>query len=271
SIDGNTNLQLIIQNSSRSDTAFIIQDEIINLPQGHYRLILNSFGYIPQIFDINLIENRELSANLLYEHIIWEENPLGIWNFASDTEALLIPLSNITSGTSLIIEMHFNYELEWGYDYFIIDYINVGDTTEIMKFTGDNYKYYVEYIPFVIPEGHFDGTLYLHLDKDDTWKNKYRGVEVDYIKVIKGSEIPLANAPGVLEVLPDKFHLYQNYPNPFNPSTSINFSVPSMALVSISIYNIRGEFIEQLVNDIYQPGNYSVNLHAAEYASGIYL
>ena len=79
------------------------------------------------------------------------------------------------------------------------------------------------------------------LDKDDTWKNKYRGVEVDYIKIIKGSGIPLANAPGVLEVLPDKFHLYQNYPNPFNPSTNINFLVPSMALVSISIYNIRGE------------------------------
>ena len=109
-----------------------------------------------------------------------------------------------------------------------------------MKFTGDNYEYYTEYIPFTIPEGHSGGNLYLHLDQDDTWVNKYRGVEIDYIKIIKGSEIYMANIIDFSDALPGKFQLYQNYPNPFNPSTHINFYVPHLSPVSISIFNIRG-------------------------------
>ena len=168
----------------------------------------------------------------------------------------------------MIIEMNFKYELEWDYDYFIIDYIDANETTEIMKFTGDHYEYYTEYIPFTIPEGHSNGSLHLHLDADNTIN--YRGVEFDYIKVMKGSEIPLAIPIDIPNALPSKFQLQQNYPNPFNPTTNIQFSVPNLSPVSISIYNVRGEFIEYLVNDVYEPGNYTMHLDAGDYSSGIY-
>ena len=69
----------------------------------------------------------------------------------------------------------------------------------------------------------------------------------------------------------ENFILYQNYPNPFNPTTTINFSVPHLSTVSIFIFNIRGEFIEEVINDIYDPGNYTVRLNADRYANGIYL
>ena len=72
-------------------------------------------------------------------------------------------------------------------------------------------------------------------------------------------------------MLPDNFTLEQNYPNPFNPTTQINFYVPHLSPVSISIYNIRGELIEELVDNIYKPGHYTTHLDAREYASGIYL
>ena len=50
----------------------------------------------------------------------------------------------------------------------------------------------------------------------------------------------------------------------------IEFSVPNLSPVSISIYNVRGEFIEYLVNGVYEPGNYTMHLDAGDYSSGIY-
>jgi hypothetical protein len=98
----------------------------------------------------------------------------------------------------------------------------------------------------------------------------YRGVEFEYIKVMKGSEIPLGIPIDIPNTLPSEFQLQQNYPNPFNPTTNIQFSVPNLSPVSISIFNVRGEFIEYLVNDIYAPGNYTMHMDAGDYSSGIY-
>ena len=66
-------------------------------------------------------------------------NSSGTWKSNIDGTEITIPFEDITPGDSLIIEMFFRYELEWDYDYFIIDYINANETTEIKKFTGDNY------------------------------------------------------------------------------------------------------------------------------------
>ena len=71
-------------------------------------------------------------------------------------------------------------------------------------------------------------------------------------------------------ILPDHFTLQQNYPNPFNPRTSINFSVPYISSISISVFDIQGKFIEKLVDDLYEPGNYATYLDADDYSSGIY-
>ena len=107
--------------------------------------------------------------------------------------------------------------------------------------------------------------------KDNSWGNKYRGVEIDYIKIIKGSEFYMKSTVDLSDAFPDQFQLHQNYPNPFNPSTDINFFVPHLSPVSISIYNIKGELIEKLVDDIFKPGHHTAHLDAKEYASGIYL
>jgi len=60
--------------------------------------------------------------------------------------------------------------------------------------------------------------------------------------------------------IPDEFQLYQNYPNPFNPSTTIGFDVPSgKTLVRLEIYNILGQRVKTLVNDVYTAGRYKVS------------
>jgi len=75
--------------------------------------------------------------------------------------------------------------------------------------------------------------------------------------------------------VPDKFMLHQNYPNPFNPTTNIKFDIAKTGLVNIRVFDILGREIATLVNDILQPGFYSVPFSAGEstnngLASGIY-
>jgi photosystem II stability/assembly factor-like uncharacterized protein len=65
--------------------------------------------------------------------------------------------------------------------------------------------------------------------------------------------------------------LDQNYPNPFNPSTTIRFSIPEQANVSLIVYDILGRKIAELIDEQLQAGEYSQLFNAAGLASGIYL
>jgi len=71
--------------------------------------------------------------------------------------------------------------------------------------------------------------------------------------------------------LPNDFKLTQNYPNPFNPSTTISFSLPSSQIVKIKVYNLLGEQVADLSNQIYSAGLNEVNFNANELASGVYI
>jgi len=71
-------------------------------------------------------------------------------------------------------------------------------------------------------------------------------------------------------IKPLNYSLEQNYPNPFNPSTTIRFSIPSSAFVTLKIYDLLGQEIETLVEGLKQPGNYSIEFNAKKLASGIY-
>lgn len=73
------------------------------------------------------------------------------------------------------------------------------------------------------------------------------------------------------ENLPLSYSLFQNYPNPFNPSTRISFSIPNSEYVELIIYNMIGEEIEKLVNDILPAGEYNINFNAVKLPSGIYI
>ncbi|MCF7912548.1 MAG: C10 family peptidase [Candidatus Cloacimonetes bacterium] len=69
--------------------------------------------------------------------------------------------------------------------------------------------------------------------------------------------------------------LQQNYPNPFNPETTISFSLPTADFASLNIYNIKGEKIATLADEILTAGEHNYIWHgiddnAAPVATGIY-
>jgi hypothetical protein len=67
-----------------------------------------------------------------------------------------------------------------------------------------------------------------------------------------------------------------NYPNPFNPETTITFSVPqTSSFVTLSIYNIKGQKVKKLVNEVLPAGKHSVVWNGtddndSQVGSGIY-
>lgn len=69
---------------------------------------------------------------------------------------------------------------------------------------------------------------------------------------------------------PNKFNLSQNYPNPFNPVTKIKFANPVDASVKLSIYNITGEKVKDVVNKFYNSGNHEVTFDGRDLNSGVY-
>lgn len=72
------------------------------------------------------------------------------------------------------------------------------------------------------------------------------------------------------EQLPVKFELGQNYPNPFNPVTTIKYSVPKQAFVTLKIYDLLGREVKTLVNENRSAGTYEVEFNAFHLASGVY-
>ncbi len=69
---------------------------------------------------------------------------------------------------------------------------------------------------------------------------------------------------------PFNYTLYQNYPNPFNQNTTIQFSLPKMSPVKLSILNSLGMEIEVLMNQVLPSGNYHTQWVPHSKANGIY-
>ncbi|MFC1683223.1 T9SS type A sorting domain-containing protein [Candidatus Zixiibacteriota bacterium] len=70
--------------------------------------------------------------------------------------------------------------------------------------------------------------------------------------------------------VPGAYALNQNYPNPFNPNTEISYAIPAEAHVSLTIYNLLGQEITTLVDEVKEAGQHAISWNAAGNASGVY-
>ncbi len=70
--------------------------------------------------------------------------------------------------------------------------------------------------------------------------------------------------------VPSSFALGQSYPNPFNPTARIDYQLPLDSRVSLKVYNIAGQVVSVLRDDIENAGYKSVEWNANGFASGVY-
>ncbi|MCX6174783.1 MAG: T9SS type A sorting domain-containing protein [Ignavibacteriales bacterium] len=115
-------------------------------------------------------------------------------------------------------------------------------------------------------------TLYFHSSRREAREdssNAYN-IYVSYLLIDEnGKPVSVENE----NKIPTGYKLYQNYPNPFNPSTKIKYSIPETTFISLTLYDIRGRRITELVNEERHPGEYEVELNSNKYnlSSGVYI
>jgi hypothetical protein len=68
----------------------------------------------------------------------------------------------------------------------------------------------------------------------------------------------------------NSYKLYQNVPNPFNGTTTVKFYVPESSEVTIGVYNMLGEFVAEVTNDIYNAGKHEVEFNSNDLGQGTY-
>ena len=60
------------------------------------------------------------------------------------------------------------------------------------------------------------------------------------------------------------------YPNPFNPTATLQFAVPEPGEVMLTVFNVNGQQVKELVNRRYEAGRYTLAFNGDELPSGIY-
>jgi hypothetical protein len=94
------------------------------------------------------------------------------------------------------------------------------------------------------------------------------------IRIQPAQERPPAPPPGdtasSVPSVPRENSLGQNYPNPFNPRTHFRFAIAGLGFVTLKVYDVLGREVATLVNELKEPGEYSVEWDASRMSSGVY-
>jgi hypothetical protein len=98
----------------------------------------------------------------------------------------------------------------------------------------------------------------------NTWSNSSSNGTFYIFKL----DIPVGIEP--VQKIPNECKLYQNYPNPFNPKTIISYELSNTGYVILNVFDVSGKMITTLVEEIQNPGKYSVNFSSEGLSSGIY-
>lgn len=82
-----------------------------------------------------------------------------------------------------------------------------------------------------------------------------------------------ANIPTAIDesALPTEFSLHRNYPNPFNPVTTFQYALPVRQQVNLSVYDLKGNLVETLINSEKPAGIHKIEWNASTHGSGVYL
>ena len=90
---------------------------------------------------------------------------------------------------------------------------------------------------------------------------------VNYFDVTQNTSVSNEDVVGI----PGKIELNQNYPNPFNPTTVISYSLPEASDVKVEVYNMLGQRVALLVDEMKQTGRHTISFDAENLSSGMYI
>ncbi len=96
--------------------------------------------------------------------------------------------------------------------------------------------------------------------------------EYDQSQTLIGMDVSIpGDENGSTGQLPREYQLHHNYPNPFNPATTIEYSLPESQHVQLEVYNMLGQRVAVLVNEVKTAGRHQAVFDATNLSSGMYL
>ncbi|NWF88268.1 MAG: T9SS type A sorting domain-containing protein [Ignavibacteriaceae bacterium] len=172
-----------------------------------------------------------------------------------------------------------NFQTGDGYEYSRIYALNpntgaILDTIDVAEWNYSHTGSYTNYDPGNVP-GYastynidFDENFNLYDVSHYAWTiNKWQ-----FTGVIPTIPLTITGIVKDENIVPADFTLSQNFPNPFNPSTTIEFSLPQDANLTLSVYSVNGELVTTLINGSpFTKGSYKLTFDASKLASGNYI
>ena len=114
----------------------------------------------------------------------------------------------------------------------------------------------------------FSDDLYLVIDGDAIDMNEESATTIS--SVVEYVSIVVGNVDSYLSPVPEAFGLGSAYPNPFNPTTNLELALNQEGMVNMSVFNIRGQVIDVLVDGNMKAGYHNVTWNADGVSSGMY-
>ena len=106
----------------------------------------------------------------------------------------------------------------------------------------------------------------------------YDDFEAD-VEIFEGQvttlDFEMTEAVNAGEIIIFATELNNNYPNPFNPVTNIVYSIKEASNVTIEVYNLRGQLVKTLVNEVKETGSFTTTWDGTDntnksISSGVY-
>jgi photosystem II stability/assembly factor-like uncharacterized protein len=97
-----------------------------------------------------------------------------------------------------------------------------------------------------------------------------RTTVMDAVRGYLDGSIVLGVRDDLFMEVPRTYRLDQNFPNPFNPTTNIRYTIPVRSHVRLDLLNTLGERVLTLVNEVKEPGDYTVIVDGDGLATGVY-
>ena len=229
---------------------------------GSFNLIQDSiYNYVaPTLCDStsegNCLSTFKISAHTNYQDIIYFSGPFS--GYSVDNIAPGVPLSLLAATTAegLILTWQPNFEEDFQY-YGIYRSTQSDFLPELM----DSYTYATADTSFTDSDVQVSTTYYYRISAFD-----YSGNESEFSTQVGNTYLSIDDAL----LKPTHFTLHPTFPNPFNPVTTIRYDLPKPTFVTLTIYDMNGREINQLVMKNQEAGFKSVVWNASESSSGAY-
>jgi phage terminase large subunit-like protein len=199
------------------------------------------------------------------------DSPTGNYGNNINTNMTLLAPVNISSSPVVFLSFWHRYATEAGYDFCYVEVSSNNGTSwqQAASYNG-NMTAWTQVTLDITAYANASTQLKLRFRLTSDQNTVADGWYIDDVKLTNycGS---LVGISGNEPVLPSTFALGQNYPNPFNPATIIKYQLPKASFVKISIYDVLGKNVAELVNDRKDAGYYQVEFNASHLASGLYL